>query len=159
MAEKKNILTYAGLRKLEDELQDLKVNKRNEVAQKIREAREQGDLSENAEYTAAKNAQEKLEIDIARLTEMLSKAYPIDTSLLKGDVVEVGTYVKVYDVEFEEELDYQVVSSCEADTSKNRISNESPIGRALMGKKVGAKVTFDAPGGEMEFKILKVYVK
>ena len=137
MAEKKNILTYAGLKKLEDELQDLKVNKRNEVAQKIREAREQGDLSENAEYDAAKDEQRDIEARIEELEKILKNAEVIDEDEIDIDKVSIGCKVKVYDCEFDEELEFKIVGSTEANSLAGKISNESPVGMALLGSKVG----------------------
>jgi len=156
MAEKKNILTYAGLRKLEDELQDLKVNKRNEVAQKIREAREQGDLSENAEYDAAKDEQRDIEARIEELEKILKNAEVIDEDEIDIDKVSIGCLVKVYDCEFEEELEFKIVGSTEANSLAGKISNESPVGMALLGSKVGDTVTVDAQAGSMQYKVLGI---
>lgn len=156
MAEKKNILTYAGLRKLEDELQDLKVNKRNEVAQKIREAREQGDLSENAEYDAAKDEQRDIEARIEELEKILKNAEVIDEDEIDIDKVSIGCLVKVYDCEFDEELEFKIVGSTEANSLAGKISNESPVGMALLGSKVGDTVTVDAQAGSMQYKVLGI---
>jgi len=156
MAEKKNILTYAGLKKLEDELQDLKVNKRNEVAQKIREAREQGDLSENAEYDAAKDEQRDIEARIEELEKILKNAEVIDEDEIDIDKVSIGCMVKVYDCEFEEELEFKIVGSTEANSLAGKISNESPVGMALLGSKVGDTVTVDAQAGSMQYKVLGI---
>ena len=156
MAEKKNILTYAGLRKLEDELQDLKVNKRNEVAQKIIEAREQGDLSENAEYDAAKDEQRDIEARIEELEKILKNAEVIDEDEIDIDKVSIGCLVKVYDCEFEEELEFKIVGSTEANSLAGKISNESPVGMALLGSKVGDTVTVDAQAGSMQYKVLGI---
>lgn len=156
MAEKKNILTYEGLRKLEDELQDLKVNKRNEVAQKIREAREQGDLSENAEYDAAKDEQRDIEARIEELEKILKNAEVIDEDEIDIDKVSIGCLVKVYDCEFDEELEFKIVGSTEANSLAGKISNESPVGMALLGSKVGDTVTVDAQAGSMQYKVLGI---
>ena len=156
MAEKKNILTYAGLKKLEDELQDLKVNKRNEVAQKIREAREQGDLSENAEYDAAKDEQRDIEARIEELEKILKNAEVIDEDEIDIDKVSIGCKVKVYDCEFDEELEFKIVGSTEANSLAGKISNESPVGMALLGSKVGETVTVDAQAGSMQYKVLAI---
>ena len=131
--DKKNILTYEGLKKLEDELQNLKVVKRKEVAQKIKEAREQGDLSENAEYDAAKDEQRDIE---ARIEEIEK--------------------VKILDCEFNDELEYKIVGSTEANSLKGKISNESPVGRALLGKKVGDTITVETQAGELSYKVLEI---
>lgn len=156
MEEKKNLLTYAGLKKLEDELHDLKVVKRKEVAEKIKEARGQGDLSENAEYDAAKEEQGEIESRIVQLENLLRNAEVIDEDVLKMDVVNLGSKVTVLDVEFDEEMEYTIVGSTEADPMNGRISNESPLGMALLGQKVGATVMADTPDGEVAFKILNI---
>ena len=156
MAEKKNILTYEGLKKYEDELHDLKVFKRKEVAQKIKEAREQGDLSENAEYDAAKDEQRDIEARIEALEKLLKNAEVDVEEEIELDKVSVGCKVKILDVEFDEEETYTIVGSTEADPDSNKISNESPIGIALMGRKVGDTVFADTPGGAVEFKILEI---
>ena len=149
--DKKNILTYEGLKKLEDELEDLKVVKRKEVSQKIKEAREQGDLSENAEYDAAKDEQRDIE---ARIEE-LEKVFVEEEADL--DKVSIGCQVKILDCEFDEELTYKIVGSTEANSLKGKISNESPVGKALLGKKVGDTVTVTTPAGEFEYKILSIH--
>ena len=156
MEAKKNLLTYAGLKKLEDELHDLKVVKRKEVAEKIKEARGQGDLSENAEYDAAKEEQGEIESRIVQLENLLRNAEVIDEDVLKMDVVNLGSKVTVLDVEFDEEMEYTIVGSTEADPMNGRISNESPLGMALLGQKVGATVMADTPDGEVAFKILNI---
>ena len=135
MAEaKKNILTYAGLKKYEEELSDLKVVKRKEIAQKIKEAREQGDLSENAEYDAAKDEQRDIELRIEELEKLLKNAEVVVEDEVELDKISVGCEVKVYDMEYEEEMDFQIVGSTEANSLRNKISNESPVGKALLGK-------------------------
>ena len=131
MAEKKNVVTYSGLKKIEEELQNLKVNKRREIAAKIKEAREQGDLSENAEYDAAKEAQGLLEMRI-------------------------GCKVVVYDYEFDEKIEYDIVGSSQADIMNNKISDESPVGMALKGAKVGEEVLVEAPDGEFKYRVLDI---
>lgn len=156
MAEKKNMLTYEGLKKLEDELQDLKVNKRQEVAQKIKEAREQGDLSENAEYDAAKDEQRDIEARIEEIEKILKNAEVIDEDEFDSETVNFGSEVVLYDVDMDEEVTYKIVGSTEADILKGKISNESPIGEAIMGKKASAVVKVDAPDGVFEYKILEV---
>ena len=135
MAEKKNILTYTGLKKYEDELHDLKVNKRQEIAQKIKEAREQGDLSENAEYDAAKDEQRDIEARIVDLEKLLKNAEVVVEDEIDLDKISIGCQVKVLDVEEDEEMEFKIVGSTEANSLDGKISNESPVGRALLGKK------------------------
>ena len=156
MAEKKNILTYAGLKKLEDELQDLKVVRRQEVAQKIKEAREQGDLSENAEYDAAKDEQRDIEACIEKLEKILKNVEVVVEDEIDLDKINVGCRVKVYDVEFDEEMEFAIVGSTEANSLENKISNESPVGKALIGKKVGDTVTVETQAGDVEYKVLEI---
>ena len=129
---KKHILTSKGMKALEDELQDLKVVKRKEIAQKIKEAREQGDLSENAEYDAAKDEQRSIEAKIEELEKIIRNAEVIDESAFDKDTVSIGSTVKFYDEEFDEELEYRIVGSTESDIMKGLISNESPLGKALV---------------------------
>jgi transcription elongation factor GreA len=157
MAEgKKNILTYEGLKALEDELQDLKVVRRKEVAQKIKEAREQGDLSENAEYDAAKDEQRDIENRIEELEKILRNAEVFDDSEVDRDKVSIGCEIRLYDMEFDEELTYKLVGSTEANILDNKISNESPIGKAIIGQKVGAVVDVEGIEGICQFKILDI---
>ena len=153
---KKNVMTYEGLKALEEELEDLKVNRRKEVAQKIKEAREQGDLSENAEYDAAKEEQREIEARIEEIDGILKNAEVADDDDLKGDVVSVGSTVKIYDEEFEEEIEYKIVGSTEANILQGKISNESPVGKALIGKKKNQKVSVETANGVLKFKILSV---
>ena len=154
---KKNILTYEGLKKLEDELQDLKVVKRKEVADKIREAREQGDLSENAEYDAAKDEQRDIELRIEEIEKILKNAEVVVEEDVDLEQINIGCNVRIYDVEFEEELEYKIVGSTEANSLKGKISNESPVGKALIGKRVGDVVTVETQAGEIQYKILEIY--
>lgn len=157
MAEaKKVVMTYDGLKKMEQELENLKTVRRKEVAEKIKEARGQGDLSENAEYDAAKEEQGEIESRIVQLENLLRNAEVIDEDVLKMDVVNLGSKVTVLDVEFDEEMEYTIVGSTEADPMNGRISNESPLGMALLGQKVGATVMADTPDGEVGFKILNI---
>lgn len=157
MAEtKKNIMTFAGLRALEDELFDLKVYKRKEVAQKIKEAREQGDLSENAEYDAAKDEQRDIENRIEQLEAILKNVEVVDEDEVDTDTVGIGCTVKVFDYEFDEEIVYDIVGSTQADIMKNKISDESPVGMALKGAKVGSEVTVEAPDGEFKYRVLEI---
>ena len=154
---KKNVMTYEGVKALEDELENLKVNRRKEVAQKIKEAREQGDLSENAEYDAAKEEQREIEARIEEIEKILKNAEVVDADdAAKDNSITLGCIVTIYDEEFKEEVEYKIVGSTEADITKNKISNESPIGKALIGKKKNQKITVDSPSGELKFKILKV---
>ena len=156
MAEKKNILTYAGLKKLEDELQDLKVVRRQEVAQKIKEAREQGDLSENAEYDAAKDEQREIELRIEELEKLLKNAEVVVEEEIDLDKINVGCKVKVYDVDEDEEMEFYIVGSTEANSLQNKISNESPVGKALMGKKTGDVVDVETQMGVIQYKVLEI---
>ena len=135
--DKKNILTYQGLKKLEDELQELKVVRRKEVAAKIKEAREQGDLSENAEYDAAKDEQRDIEARIEDIEKILKNAEVVVEEEVDLDKISIGCNVKILDIEFDEELEYKIVGSTEANSLKGKISNESPVGKALLGKQVG----------------------
>ncbi len=156
MAEKKHILTYAGLKKYEDELQELKVNRRREVAQKIKEAREQGDLSENAEYDAAKDEQRDIELRIEELEKLLKNAEVVDEDEVDIDKISIGCQVRVYDVEFDEEMDFRIVGSTEANSLQNKISNESPVGQALMGKKAGDVVDVETQAGTIQYRVLEI---
>ena len=157
MAEtKKNIMTFAGLRALEDELFDLKVYKRKEVAQKIKEAREQGDLSENAEYDAAKDEQRDIEARIEELKKLLKNVEVVGQDEVDADTVGIGSRVKLYDVEMDEEVEYTIVGSTEADALNGKISNESPVGAALIGSKVGETIVVETISGDLEFKILEI---
>jgi len=157
MAEKKNILTYEGLKALEDELQDLKVNRRREVAVKIKEAREQGDLSENAEYDAAKDEQRDIELRIEEIDNILKNAEVVVEEDVDVNVINVGCQVKLRDLEFDEEMEYKIVGSTEADCLNGKISNESPVGLALIGSKVGDKIEVEVPSGEVvQYEILEI---
>lgn len=156
MEEKKNLLTYEGLRKLEDEIQDLKVNKRKEVAQKIKEAREQGDLSENAEYDAAKDEQRDIEARIEEIEKILKNAEVVVEDEVDLDKISVGCKVKLFDFEFDEEIEYRIVGSTEANSLQGKISNESPVGRALLGAQAGDLVTVDTHAGSMQYKVLDI---
>ena len=155
-AEKKNILTYEGLRKLEEELEDLKVNRRKEVADKIKEAREQGDLSENAEYDAAKDEQREIEARIEELEKILKNAEVVVEEDVDVDVINIGCKVKVLDMEFDEELEFRIVGSTAASRLQGKISNESPVGKALLRHKVGDVVEVETQAGVIEYKILEI---
>ena len=156
MTAKKTILTYTGLKKLQDELENLKVVRRKEVAAKIKEAREQGDLSENAEYDAAKDEQRDIEARIEEIEKILKNVDVVDEEEIDLDKISVGCAVVLYDVEFEEEVEYKIVGSTEANSLAGKISNESPLGRALLGKSVGDEVVVEAQAGAMEYKVLKI---
>lgn len=156
MAEKKNILTYAGLKQYEEELQDLKVNKRKEVAQKIKEAREQGDLSENAEYDAAKDEQRDIEQRIEALEKLLKNAEVIVEDEIDLDKISIGCKVKVYDVEYDEEMEFCIVGSTEANSLQNKISNESPVGQALLGQSIGDTIDVETQAGNIQYKVLEI---
>lgn len=155
--DKKNILTYEGLKKLEDELENLKVVRRKEVAQKIKEAREQGDLSENAEYDAAKDEQRDIEARIEELEAILKNAEVVVEDEVNLDTISIGCSVKILDCEFDEELEYKIVGSTESNSLKGKISNESPVGKALLGKRVGDMVTVETQAGELEYKVLSIH--
>jgi transcription elongation factor GreA len=153
MAEKKVVLTYEGLKKMEEELETLKTVRRKEVAEKIKEARGQGDLSENAEYDSAKEEQAEIEARIVVLEKMLRNAEVIDDEEVSRDVISVGSIVKLYDLEFDEEVEYIIVGSAEADPMNGKISNESPVGKGLLGHKAGETITIDTPSGDVVFRI------
>ena len=155
MAEtKKNILTYEGLKALEDELHELKVNRRREVAQKIKEAREQCDLSETAEYDAAKEEQRDIELRIEEIDKILKNAEVVDDNDGDSSVINVGCTVTIKDLEFNEEMEYKIVGSTEADSLKGKISNESPVGKALIGAQKGETVEVETPAGIIKYEIL-----
>ena len=155
--DKKKTFCYEGLKKLEDELENLKVVRRKEVSQKIKEAREQGDLSENAEYDAAKDEQRDIEARIEELEKILKNAEVVVEEEADLDKVSIGCSVKILDCEFDEELEYKIVGSTEANSLKGKISNESPVGKALLGKQVGDTVTVETPAGEFSYKVLSIH--
>lgn len=155
MAEtKKNILTYEGLKALEDELHELKVNCRREVAQKIKEAREQGDLSENAEYDAAKEEQRDIELRIEEIDKILKNAEVVVDDDTDSSIINVGCTVNIRDLEFDEEMEYKIVGSTEANSLQGKISNESPVGKALIGAQKGDTVEVETPAGVIKYEIL-----
>lgn len=156
MGAKKKLLTYAGLKALEEELEHLKVVKRKEVAGKIKEAREQGDLSENAEYDAAKDEQRDIEARIEELEGILKNAEVVVEDEVDYDKINVGCTVKVYDITFEEEMEFKIVGSTEANSLEGKISNESPVGQALMGKMVNDVVDVETQVGVMQYKVLDI---
>lgn len=156
MAEKKNILTYTGLKQYEDELQNLKVVKRKEVAQKIKEAREQGDLSENAEYDAAKDEQRDIELRIEELEKLLKNAEVVVEDEIDLEKINIGCKVKVLEIDEDEEMEFRIVGSTEANSLQNKISNESPVGQALLGRKVGDVVDVETQVGIIQYKVLEI---
>lgn len=153
---KKHIMTYEGIKKLEDELEYLKTVKRKEITEKIKVALSFGDLSENSEYDDAKNEQAFVEGRIVQLENMLKNASVVDDSDIPTDIVSVGSIVTVKDYDFDEEVDYTIVGSAEADPLNNKISNESPVGRGLMGKKIGDIVEIQVPDGVSKYEILAI---
>lgn len=156
MADKKNILTYEGLKLLEEELQELKVNKRKEVAAKIKEAREQGDLSENAEYDAAKDEQRDIEARIEEIDKILKNAEVVVEDEVDLNSISIGCRVKIMDLEYDDILEYKLVGSTEANSLKGKISNESPVGRALLGRKIGETIEVETQVGTIKYKILEI---
>lgn len=152
----KKAMTQEEVKELEHQLEELKTIKRKEVAEKIKVARSFGDLSENSEYDEAKNEQAMVEEEIRQLETILKNVELIDKEALTTDTVEVGLYVKIFDNKYQEELMYQLVGSNGADPLKGKISDESPIGRALKGKRVGETVEIEAPGGLVSYKILEI---
>ena len=158
MADKKHILTYTGLKQYEDELQDLKVNKRQEIAQKIKEAREQGDLSENAEYDAAKEAQGMLEMRIAKLEEMVANARVLDESRIDTSSVQILNRVTLKNMKTGKTVEYTLVSESEANLKEGKLAIGTPIAQALLGHKKGDKVDVQVPSGMIPFEILDIAV-
>ncbi len=156
MEEKEFLLTQEGYDNLEKELEKLKTQTRYEIAERIKVALGFGDLSENSEYDEAKNAQAANEMKIAELENKLKYAKIIDESEIDTKTVQVGNVVKVLDMEFNEEVEYTIVGSTEVDLSQNKISNESPIGEALLGKKVKDVVDVQAPAGVLKFQVLAI---
>ena len=156
MEVKKNVLTYSGLKKLEDELSFLKVEERKRIAGKIKEAREQGDLSENAEYDAAKDEQRDIEARIEEIEKILKNAEVVTEDDYEKGKVGIGSRVKLLDKEYDETVEYTIVGSTEANSRKNMISNESPIGKALMGAKRNQVITVETPAGPVKYKVLSV---
>lgn len=149
----KKFLTYEGLKKYEDELHNLKVNRRQEVAEKLKEARAQGDLSENAEYDAAKDEQRDIEARIEEIEAILKNVEVVDETEVDVNTISFGCKVKIFDVEFGEELEYKIVGSSEADSLKGKISNESPVGKALLGHKVGDVVDVESQVGVIKYRV------
>ena len=156
MPEKKVVLTYEGLKKMEDELEELKTVRRKEVAEKIKEARGQGDLSENAEYDAAKDEQRDIEARIEQIEKILKNAEVVVEDEVDLDKISVGCVVKVLDVEYDEEEEFKLVGSSEANSLNGKISNESPVGKALIGARVGDTIKVETQAGEIEYKVLEI---
>ncbi len=156
MEAKKNILTYEGLKKYEEELEHLKVVRRKEVANIIKVARAQGDLSENAEYDEAMEEQRNIEARIEELEKILKNAEVIDEDDIDTDKVGIGCRVKIRDMAEKEDLEYKIVGSTEANSLKGKISNESPVGKALLGLKVGQTASVETPGGVFKYKVLDI---
>lgn len=156
MEAKKNLLTYAGLQALEEEMQDLKVNRRKEVAAKIKEAREQGDLSENAEYDAAKDEQRDIEARIEEIEKILKNAEVVVEDEVDHSKINVGCTVRLYDEDFDEEVEYKIVGSTEANSLLGKISNESPVGRALIGASVGDEIEVETHVGISKYRVLGI---
>ncbi len=155
MASKPTFVTAEGLQKLKEELEYLKVVKRKEVAEALKQAKAFGDLSENSEYDEAKNEQAEVERHIAELEDTLNNIEIIKNTGKKNKIG-VGSSVKVYDLDFEEEVTYTIVGSTESDPLENKISDESPIGKALLGKKPGEEVEAETPGGSVKMKVLEI---
>ena len=149
-------MTYAGLKKYEDELEDLKINRRKEVAEKLKEAMAQGDLSENAEYDAAKDEKRDIEARIEEIEKILKNVEVIPEEDVKLDKVNVGCTVTIHDLDEDEDLDYSIVGSNEANSLEGKISNESPVGKALMGAKVGDTVTVETQAGSFQYRVVKI---
>jgi len=156
--EKKVFLTQAGYDRLEEELNTLKVVSRRNVAEKIKVAREFGDITENSEYDTAKNEQSTIEGRILEIEQKLRLAVIIDEEKLDTSVVNIGSTVKIYDLTFDEEIVYDIVGTTEANIEENKISNESPVGSALIGKKAGDSIKVETPGGIQKYKILEINV-
>ncbi|NLX62137.1 MAG: transcription elongation factor GreA [Tissierellia bacterium] len=156
MAERDVFLTAEGLERLEKELEELKTVKRREVAERIKQALAFGDISENSEYDEAKNEQAQLEERIAKLEMILRNAKLIDDENISTDVVGIGSKVVVNDLEYDEEMEYTIVGSAEANPFEGKISNESPVGSALLGKKTGDIVEVHVPDGIIKYKIVSI---
>ncbi|MHA0856837.1 transcription elongation factor GreA [Paenibacillus sp. CMAA1364] len=158
MAKDEVILTQEGLEKLEDELRDLKTVKRKELAERLKLAISYGDLKENSEYHSAKNDQSFMETRIKILEKMLTKAVVVDATNFDLSIVNVGTTVILNDMEYSEKIEYQIVGPAEADVLDNKISYESPLGKELMGKKVGEVIHVTAPMGIIKYELLEIKI-
>lgn len=150
------VITSQGKKELEERLRYLKVERRPIVADHIKTAREFGDLSENSEYDAAKKEQTQLESEIFNIENTLKNAKVVDSNNLSTDSIQVGNTITLYDLEFDEELEYKIVGSIESNPDKGYVSNESPMGKALIGKKKGEVVDIETPGGTIQMKVLKI---
>ncbi len=157
MTNEQVILTQDGLKEKQEKLDFLKTVKRAQISEQIKEARAFGDLSENAEYDEAKNEQARVETEIAKLEKLLRNAIVVEDNEIDLSTVGIGTTVRILDMEYDEEEVYSIVGSVEADADKKRISNESPVGAALMGKKVGELAEVCTPGGTISFKVLDIF--
>ena len=157
MANNRVLLTEEGLREKQAKLDYLKTVKRAEISEQIKEARAFGDLSENAEYDEAKNEQARVENEIAQLEKLLRTAVIVDDNTIDSTTVNIGTSVRILDEEMGEEEEYMIVGSVEADADKKRLSNESPVGSALMGKKIGEIATVTTPAGTIKFRVLNIH--
>jgi transcription elongation factor GreA len=156
MSNKQVILTHEGLKKLEQEIEMLKTIRRKEVSEKIKIALSFGDLSENSEYDEAKNEQAMVEARIAQIEGMLKNVRILDEDELTNEKIDVGSKVKINDLEFDEILEYKIVGSTEANPLNNKISDESPVGKCLLGAKVGDVVEAETPGGVLKFKVIEI---
>ena len=150
------VITSAGLKKLEDELEYLITLRRKEIAESIKQARDYGDLSENSEYDEAKNEQAVVEARITQIETMLKNVKVVDEKDFDADVVSVGSRVTVHDAEFDEDVTYTLVGPTEADPANDKISYESPVGKALLGKRKGEAIVVTTPGGEISLKVLEI---
>ena len=153
---KQTILTSEGLKKLENELEELKTKTRKDVASKIKTAISFGDLSENSEYDEAKNEQAIVEARIAQIEAMLKDVKIVDSNELSNDIIEIGNKVKLKDVEYGDVLEYRIVGSMEANPIDGKISDESPVGKSLLGHKVGEIVETETPSGIIKYKVLSI---
>ena len=156
ITSKEIILTQEGFDKLEEELELLKTTRRKEVAERLKVAISFGDLSENAEYDEAKKEQAALEERIIKLENMVRKAVIIDETSVDLDVITIGSIVRIYDEDFDEEVEYSIVGSAEADPYNGKISNESPVGKSLLGSKIGDVVEVNVPDGIIKLKVLDI---
>ena len=156
MISKETLLTPEGVARLEQELNFLKTVRRREIAERIKQAIAFGDLSENSEYDEAKNEQAFIEGRIVTLENMLRNVIVIDDEDISTDRVSIGSTVKILDIEFDETAEYTIVGSAEADPAKNKISNESPVGRSLIGQQIGSEVDVNVPDGVIKFRILEI---
>lgn len=154
--QKEVLMTESGLKKYEAELEELKSVRRKEISEKIKVALSFGDLSENSEYDEAKNEQAIVEARISELEELLKNVKIIDEKELSTDAIHVGSRVVVMDITFDEKVEYQIVGSKEANPLEDRISDESPVGQALLGHKVGDVVEVEAPGGAVSYQVLEI---